>query len=154
MSAWFDRFLRRGDGVSTVELAVTLPLILLVMTGIAEFGRALYQTTLIERGLRAAGIYGARADLPINSTTLARMEHLVKTGSLESDAPYLLTNWANPNATVSITVSSYDTGQQTVPVFRIEASVPFEPMIPGMFQMFGFEGFTIGSDHEQAYVGQ
>lgn len=154
MFVWFDRFLRRRDGNSAVELALTLPLVLLVLTGIVEFGRAMYQTTLLERGLRAAGLYGARSDLPISAETRERMERIAKTGSLDTGEPYLLNAWQDASSEFNISIGSYTVDGKDISVIEVEASVPYDTLIPGLFNMFGFEGFSLYARHQQAYIGQ
>ena len=44
-------------GQSLVELALTLPLLLLILLGLADFGRAFYYTTIISNAARAGAAY-------------------------------------------------------------------------------------------------
>lgn len=50
---------RREQGVAIVEFAITLPLLLLLLLAIAEFGRMLYQYNILLQASRDAGRYVA-----------------------------------------------------------------------------------------------
>lgn len=154
MFAWFAKFAGRRDGVSAVEFALMLPLTLLIVAGIIEMGRAMYQTTLLDQGLRAAGLYGSRADYPLSSEIYTRMDRLAKTGSLEPGAPFLLNSWTDAASNLDINIGTYDLDGRPIPVIELEANVPYHPLIPGLFEMFGFNNFTLYARHEQAYIGQ
>jgi Flp pilus assembly protein TadG len=47
----------RDSGQSLVELALALPLLLLLLLGLADFGRAFYYTTIISNAARAGAAY-------------------------------------------------------------------------------------------------
>ena len=48
---------RYDEGQSLVELALALPLLLLILLGLADFGRAFYYTTIIANAARAGAAY-------------------------------------------------------------------------------------------------
>ncbi|HEV8669105.1 MAG TPA: TadE/TadG family type IV pilus assembly protein [Candidatus Limnocylindria bacterium] len=48
---------RHDAGQSLVELALALPLLLLILLGLADFGRAFYYTTIISNAARAGAAY-------------------------------------------------------------------------------------------------
>jgi TadE-like protein len=49
------------SGQSLVELALALPVLLLILLGLADFGRAFYYTTAIASAARAGAEYAAHA---------------------------------------------------------------------------------------------
>jgi len=53
------RALRDEKGQGLVELALVLPLLLLILLGIADLGRAFYYTVLITGAAREAAVYAA-----------------------------------------------------------------------------------------------
>ena len=40
-----------------------------------------------------------------------------------------------------------------VPIIKLTADIPFDPLLPGLLEVAGFENFRIQMSHEQAYVG-
>ena len=61
--------------------------------------------------------------------------------------------WAESGANLDIAAGSFTLDGNAVPVIRLAASVPFDPMLPGLATFVGLESFTIRLSHEQAYVG-
>ena len=57
-------------GQSLVEVALALPLLLLILIGLADLGRAFYYTTAIASAARQGAAYVAVTAPPINATTL------------------------------------------------------------------------------------
>lgn len=49
-------------GVSTVELALTLPILLLLLLGVADFGRAYYAAIVLANAARAGAAYGSQSN--------------------------------------------------------------------------------------------
>src|SRR5437588_12801047 len=59
-----------NSGQSLVELALALPLLLLILIGLADLGRSFYYTTAIASAARQGAAYVAATTPPINATTL------------------------------------------------------------------------------------
>jgi hypothetical protein len=160
MFAWFNRLIRRlaefaGDrrGVAAVEMAVVMPLFLLMFSGLVEVGRAYEQANAIEKGLRAGAIYLARTSDPAAASAQAIAADLVRSGRLGGGAPYLAPGWEQSASVLDITLGSFAVGEDSMAVVRIAAEVPFEPLVPGLAASFGLDNYTIRLSHEQAYVG-
>jgi Flp pilus assembly protein TadG len=100
---------RNERGAAAVEFALVLPLLVLLMAGIAEFGRAYY----VQTSLSGAAREGVRVMALKNDAGLARSaarnaaSPLVLTDAQIAIAPAtgscLSTATAQPNATVTIT---------------------------------------------------
>jgi hypothetical protein len=54
------RFLRREHGTQLVELALALPMMLMLLGGIAEFGRLFYTYSTLTNGVRAGARHAMR----------------------------------------------------------------------------------------------
>ncbi|MFO1190084.1 MAG: hypothetical protein U1E97_11015 [Alphaproteobacteria bacterium] len=60
----------------------------------------------------------------------ADIENLVKTGDPAGGAPPLATGWSKVGATLTITdTTSFSMGTTELPVIRISAEVPFDPLL-------------------------
>ena len=54
---WLNRFRRDEQGVQLVELAIVLPILILLFGAVAEFGRYFYEYTTVAKGARAGARY-------------------------------------------------------------------------------------------------
>ena len=54
------RFLRREHGTQLVELAIALPLMLVLLGGIAEFGRLFYTYSTLTNAVRAGARHASK----------------------------------------------------------------------------------------------
>src|SRR5438874_11267897 len=61
-----------NSGQSLVEVALALPLLLLILIGLADLGRAFYYTTAIASAARQGAAYVAATQPPINGGTLTQ----------------------------------------------------------------------------------
>jgi Flp pilus assembly protein TadG len=105
---------RNERGAAIIEVALTLPLLLLVCVGIFEFGRA-YMTQQV---LTNAAREGARVAVLPNQPT----------GAAEARATQYMTNGQLPNAataTVSVTNTTISIGGTTTTGSRVTVNYPF-----------------------------
>ena len=100
-------------GSALIEVALTLPLLLLVAVGIFEFGRA-YQTWQV---LTNAAREGARVAVLPNQPS----------GAAQTRVPTYLTSGQLPNAgtaTVTVTPTTISIGGTTTPGSRVSGELP------------------------------
>ena len=149
------RLTRDARGNAVVEFGLVLPLLLLLLVGITEIGRAYYQANAVEKGLRAGALFAGRNSFPLTAQVRTMVTNLVKTGTLDGSGPYLVSGWADVNAGLNIddTLTFLVDATTTIPVVRVTATVPFDPLMPGMLAVVGLGDITIQLGHEQAYVG-
>lgn len=146
--------LRRADGGNSVlEFAFLLPVLLLLLVGTTEIGRAYYQAAAVEKGLRSAALFAARSPMPLAPETQAMVENLARTGTLDGSGPLLVAGWASPAARLTVTTRTFSAAGVTTPVIDIDAEVPFSPMMPGLYGFMDMGNHTIRMNHEQAYLG-
>ena len=60
-------YLKREDGAAAIEFAILLPILLLILFGIIEFGFALYGKEVITNASREGARYGIVIDSPRHS---------------------------------------------------------------------------------------
>jgi hypothetical protein len=56
----FNRFFRRDKGTTMVELAIALPVMLVLLGGVAEFGRFFYTYTTLTNAVRAGARHACK----------------------------------------------------------------------------------------------
>jgi len=70
---WLDRYARDEDAQSLVEFALTLPLFLLIVTGLFDVGRAVWQENTLayaaREGTRYAIVHGSAGVPPVGPCT-------------------------------------------------------------------------------------
>ena len=153
MSSWSSKLARDRDGVAAIEFAVFIPVLLMLLIGLTEVGRAHYQAAAVEKGLRAGALYASRNPFPLSPTTLTAVKNLVKTGNLQGSLPYLVPGWADSGASVAIAPLTVDVDGNPLTVVRLTAAVPYDPLVPGFGMVFGLNNYEIKLSHEQAYIG-
>lgn len=153
MLNWFNRYALNDKGSTAVEFGLMLPVLLLLFSGLTEHGRAFFQANAVEKGLRAATLYAARSDSPLSAADAQIAENILKTGTADGSGALLVSGWGAAGAGHTITSTDFDLDGTPVPVIRIEATVPFDPMVPGLATFVGLDDFSISLSHEQPHVG-
>ncbi len=161
MSGWSNSmpgrlksFPREHRGSAAIEFALFIPMLLIVLVGVIEYGRVLAQTNAIEKGLRAGAMIAARSDFPLTDAQNERILNIVRTGNVDGTPPYLAPGWAEAGASVTIETDLFNsTGVVNLPVFRIAATVPYDPLLPGLMSSIGLGELTITTAHEQGRIG-
>ena len=155
MLSSLNRLRRDRRGAAAIEFGLLVPLFMVFLLGAIEFGRALSQSNVVEKGVRAGVALAVRSDNPITTAQTTSVTNLVKYGNTTGTAPYLVDGWSDAGATVVVDVVRTYTGGGVsgLDVIRVVATVPYTPLIPGLFTFAGLNSFNIVVDHEQAYIG-
>jgi Flp pilus assembly protein TadG len=143
---------KQQRGFAIVEFLIILPLLLLLLLGVAEFGRTLYQYNTLTKAVRDGARYlatnaplGSTNSIVIDATDQAETENLVVYGnSLGAGAPLL------PGlATADVTVGCLGGGMSCTGVEHIvvTARYAYQPMIGIALPAFG-----LGSDISLNYT--
>jgi len=97
---------RKERGAAAVEMAIVLPLLLLVVGGLVDLGRAYYLNVVITNASREGARMVAMGYTPLQATARAQQAE-VGLGSLGPIAPtYTTCPSATGNATATITIPS------------------------------------------------
>ncbi len=129
---------------------LVLPLLVVQGFGMIEIGRVINQAGAVKTGLRAAALYAAGNEFPLSAAVLARVENIVKTGDPTGTSSYLALGWAKAEARVQVHELSFDLAGSSLPVVRISATVPYDPMLAGLLPV---PAFNFELSHDQAFVG-
>jgi Flp pilus assembly protein TadG len=153
MSASSTSFRRDRRGVAATEFALILPFFLLLLVGIYEFGSYLAQASSLEKSLRSGAMYAARSALPLSQQKLTEIANIVRTGDRSGQQPARIPGWSDASATLSVTTRTYSADGQDVELIRLEASVPYLPLMSGFLSHLGFADLRMRVAHEQAHLG-
>lgn len=153
MLSWLGKLARDQRGVSAIEFAFFMPVLLLMLVGLMELGRAHYQAAAMEKALRAGAVFAARNSMPLAANVETAVENVVKTGNLQGAQPYIVPGWAEASASFSITPRTYDVAGSTLQMVRLNATVPYMPLVPGLAMVWGLNNYTMSFSHDQAFIG-
>lgn len=145
--------LRADGGAALVEAALILPVFLLLVGGVHEFGFFLYQEQLVTSGVEDAARYLALSADPTSVGTQTDAKQLAVTGSING-GPSRLNGWSI--ADISVTVDSVDnstgiySGGSTVQVVTVSTNF-LDPTL-GFLTLLHLKPPTIRVSHQERVV--
>ena len=112
-----SRAFHRGEsGAAMVEFAIVLPILVLFVFGIVEFGRAFKLYNNLAAAVRDGARYGASLEPPVASQIIARVDTAFRVSAG--------TSRPSPNATVTLSAQQV---QVTVAGYAYDPLTPFVP---------------------------
>jgi len=157
------KLIRDEGAAAAAELALALPLLLVLIWGPIEIGNYFMDEHMLVKGVRDGATYAAHQDITkfnctsntIDATVVTNTQNMVRSGAL-SGGTDRLRNWGS--ATFSMTLNcvtqagtttlggiySFNTGGK-VPVITVTASVPYSPILGNL----GFRPATLGLNASQ-----
>ena len=151
-----NRLRRDRRGAAAIEFGLLVPLFMLFLLGVVEFGRVLAQTNGVEKGVRAGVALAVRSNNPITAAQTTSVENLVKYGNTGGTGAFLVDSWSdtgNSSATITVVRTYTGGGVTDLDVIGVVATVPYTPLAPGLFAFAGLSSFDIVVNHEQASIG-
>lgn len=147
------------SGVAMFELAITLPILLIIFAGGWELARGLLVYDKLNKGVRDASRYLARVDDPKSALSLTMAQRLVLSGDIDLDQPPRLDytkvtivvdkkTW--PNTTPPL-YRSNDGGTGPIEVIQVRADMVYDTPLLG-FMNFA-SPITLTVMHQQRYIG-
>lgn len=151
---WIGGSLKNKRGSSAVEFAMILPLMIIFLAVVIDFGRLMMDYHAASKSVRDASRYLSRVEVTCDATggavdnaqdvTIAK--NLALSGSINAPAAgdYLLSYWTDPS-TITVTVTCIEnTGQfegrytaiTHIPSLTVTATVPFTML----FGVIAFSG--------------
>lgn len=136
---------RVQNGVALIELALAIPLMIMLSMIVIEFGRAMYEYNTVTKSVRDAARYLTVQLPPAPTSCPTGATNLVQYGSTSSTPPLLAPGLAN--ATIRCTwqtSGTYPLAMTTVTV--TVSSYRFQSMVSSVFglQLFANGGITFG----------
>jgi Flp pilus assembly protein TadG len=122
--------LGRAEGNELIEFALVLPLLILLLAGTVEFGRAFYTYNILTKSVRNAARYLSASQVSLSGVVSAvhveRARNLAMYGNVAGTGPLLLPNLNAGNITVSnVAVPGPSVGQFHV---TVGADYPYAPI--------------------------
>jgi hypothetical protein len=141
-------------GAALVESALVLPVFLVLVGGVFEFGFFIYQEQLITSGVRDAARYLALAANPNSIASQAAAKNLAVNGKVDGGVPRV-SGWLTSDVSVSISVVDNSVGSSSSgSLIRIvTVSTNFIDPSLGFLGLIGLNNPTISVSHQERFVG-
>jgi Flp pilus assembly protein TadG len=155
-----SRFLRAKRGAALVEFTLVAPLLIMLMCGLAEFANAMRQYHIMEKGVRDASRYLARAHMDgcaIDGDATAAAQNLALTGQM-SGGSALLPTWTDPSSVAVAVADCIDNtggayrGHDQIPVIEVTTSAPYEDL--GLLSIIGIDTIDLEVSHQELWIGE
>ncbi len=153
-----SRFLGDRRGSALVEFSIAAPMLVILSFGAIEVGRALQQHHVMNKAVRDAARYLARAPLACPATADAaswaaaktRATNLALTGRITGGTP-LVANWTAATFTIADPVCETWSGRN-VQVLTVSADEAYDDL--GFVDLIGMSGFRLTAAHQQVHIGE
>ena len=163
----FRRIRRETSGAAAAEMALVLPLLMVVLFGSFEVGHFFYSAHIANKGVRDGARFAARQNFTLlgcgpavaDGPTDIRIKEVTRTGQPSGGTPRI-SGWDNTEVTVTVTCTT--TGSfATAGIYtgltggarkvEVSAAVPY----PSLFSLVGINSsaLTINARSEAAVMG-
>jgi len=145
---WADR-----RGANAVEFAYAAPILLVIVIGIFDVGRAIHYHQALTEGVRAGTRYLTRLADPCSSAAMEAAVGLVVTRSIDWSGPPLFPDWPPDYASASsstkfrVTRTGCDAGTGTLTGDTLDLDAQFD------FDMLSLVDVTLDARHQEVYIG-
>lgn len=125
---WLNRFRRDELGVQLLEIAIVIPILLVLFAAVAEFGRYFYEYTTLAKGSRIGARYLASKSVTSTTNYQAIAKNLIVYGNTAGTGSPILDGLTTDNVSVTYaggtsglpeTVTVSITGYEHDPLFDL-----------------------------------
>ena len=148
---------RDRQGTAVLETAIILPILVLLLFGLMEMGRALQQHHVLAKSVRDAARYLARVPLacpaggdPNWAAVRSTAQHLAATGQLSGGQP-LVAGWTEASFTIGDPACESWSGRN-VQVITVSADVPYQDL--GLLGILGLAPMRLAAANQQVHIGE
>ncbi len=159
---------RDRRGAAAVEMAMVVPLLIVIMFGTFELGNYFYNNHIVIKGVRDGARYASRAAFTdytcpatVEPGVVSATRNVTRTGQVAAGGTPRLHYWTNA-ATVDVTLECTDNagatyagvyeGHAKVPVVHVRATVPYVPLV-GSIGLKNVSSLQIVSESEVPVMG-
>jgi hypothetical protein len=149
-------FWHNDRGTALIESAIVLPVFLLLVGGVYEFGYFFYRQQLMTIGVRDAARYLALTSNPNSATTQSDAMNLAVYGSIGGGSTPRVSDWSPDVVTISVTAANNSSGIVYCggcPVAIITVSSSLTDPSLGFLGLLGVKPPTITVSHQERWVG-
>lgn len=141
---------RCTSGASIVEAAIVLPVILVIIGGIFDFGRAYATLSAAQKSLWSATRYLAHVPYEklCSSWALTDAKNIALHGNTAGTGPLLVAGWTADD----ISLNSPTNCNDPVVAIRMSANVPYLSFMWGVVGLP--DQITMTAEHEERWIGQ
>jgi Flp pilus assembly protein TadG len=108
---WLHRFRREEQGVQLVEVAIVVPILLMLFAAVGEFGRYFYEYTTLAKAARVGARYMCTKSIDSTTTNpVAATKSLVVYGNTSGSGKPVLPGLTRNNVDVSFAGGTYKNG--------------------------------------------
>jgi Flp pilus assembly protein TadG len=154
-----QRLRRDDEGTAFVEGAIVVPVMFMVLLGVFEFSRLIYQQHLVSTGIRDAAHFIARSQHPDDTMIQSDAKNLAITGELEGAAPRV-SGWRVSDINIRFASMTNPTAADGSTRFRggptirvVTVSTVFTVPSLGFFDVIGLKPPTFSVSHQERVIG-
>ena len=152
---WLDRFWRSNRGTALIESAIVLPVFLMLIGGVYEFGYFFYQQQLMTTGVRDAARYLALSANPNNATTQQEAMKLAVYGEMATGTVARVPGWSTADVAIAVAALDNSSGFYcsgcTVAVITVSTSLRDSSL--GFLGLLGLNAPIISVSHQERWIG-
>jgi hypothetical protein len=148
-------FWRSDCGTALVESAIVLPVFLLLISGVYEFGYYFYQEQLVTTGVRDAARYLALTANPNSAVNQTDATRLAIYGEINGVTTARVRGWSTADVAVSVITLDNSSGVYCsgCTVRIITVSTRFVDPSLGFLDLIGIKAPVISVSHQERWVG-
>ncbi len=152
---WLNRFWQTDRGTALIESAIVLPVFLMLIGGVFEFGYFFYQQQLLTTGVRDAARYLALTANPNNATYQNDAMRLAVYGAMDRETTARVPGWSTGDVAISVTALDNSSGMYcsgcTVAVITVSTRLADSSL--GFLGLLGLKIPVISVSHQERWVG-
>jgi Flp pilus assembly protein TadG len=142
------------------------PMLISLVLGTVEFGRAFQQHHVMNKAMRDAGRFlarvpvecpsGASTGTVTNATDVTRAKNLALNGTPSGGTPRI-SYWNDPS-TITVQVDCFDNttgtyrGHSRIPLITVTATLPYQDI--GFLDTLGMSAMTFFVRHQEMHIGE
>jgi Flp pilus assembly protein TadG len=150
-----SRFWQSDCGTALVESAIVLPIFLLLVGGVYEFGYYFYQEQLVTTGVRDAARYLALTANPSSAVNQTDATRLAVYGEIDGVTAARVRGWSTADIAVSVITLDNSSGFYCsgCTVRLITVSTRFVDPSLGFLDLIGIKAPVINVSHQERWIG-
>jgi TadE-like protein len=152
---WLKSLWKNDCGTALLEGAIVLPVFLLLVGGVYEFGYFFYQQQLLETGVRDASRYLALTADPNNATNQTDATNLAVYGLISGNTNPRVPGWSTADVAIAVTALDNSSGLYCsgCPLRLITVSTRVADSSLGFLDLLGLKTPIISVSHQERWVG-